>query len=102
MSKYPIKLFRNFVKEVRSKIRIESYKLSNDLLKIARLSYREGGFSQMVSTLEKYVADNRFRLTTRAVLNSCDNWRYAIRDLEMIIEMGRIYSKREISENRAS
>ena len=94
MPNYPISDFREYFHEIRTTIRSETYYMAGRIARMAKSAYRKGGFSAVASTLERYANENRWRLTAEAILQNCDNWRYAIRDLEFAARLANDYKHR--------
>ncbi|MBU0907686.1 MAG: hypothetical protein KKD18_04650 [Nanoarchaeota archaeon] len=95
---FPAKEFIKYSREVRNKITFQSRDIPYEAILMAKAAYRAGGFPNVVTELTNYYEGSRIALMTKAIFELCDNWRYALKDIETAISTAKKYSER-VNEN---
>lgn len=95
------KTFQDFYKELSELVVLRRYGFVSSVVKKAKVFYRQGGFQEVASGLREFRDNNRWRTIGRAILSECDNWGYAMKDLDTAIQLAEKYSKNNVDKQFA-
>lgn len=71
---------------------LQSVEIPLEAIRIAKRAYEEGGFGRVVSDLTEYQRCSRVRIGAKAIIELCDNWRYALEDIQTSISIAKRYA----------